>query len=255
MLEVNNAYGIKLTAPKLNFQGLNTHTPDFKSQLSKDVFVKANKEVVFTGSDGDSKFYHAGELSEGSKPVRPKPGTIEIVKAKILKILFKKPFKPESDSKWGFANEQDKVIIKPQFNYARSFHEDLASVQLDKGGQYGFINKAGEMVIQPQFDYADDFSEGLAAVRIGEHNWGFINKDGEMVIQPKFYSVWKFSEGLAAVQGHRNGKIGFVDKTGTEVIKREFYSATNFKDGKSKVGLTEAGNNHVFIDKKGKVVN
>ncbi len=40
-------------------------------------------------------------------------------------------------------------------------------------GKWGYIDRTGKISIRPQFDDAGDFSEELARVRIGE-KWGYI---------------------------------------------------------------------------------
>ena len=52
------------------------------------------------------------------------------------------------------------------------FSEGLSAVRV--GDKWGFINQKNEMVVKPQFEGVRDFSEGLAAVKIGGF-WGFIN--------------------------------------------------------------------------------
>lgn len=48
-------------------------------------------------------------------------------------------------------------------------------------------------VIPLQFDYAGSFSEGLARVQIG-WKYGLIDKTGKIVIEPMFDDVYQFSE-------------------------------------------------------------
>lgn len=87
--------------------------------------------------------------------------------------------------------------------------------------KYGYMNSKGEVVIKPQFDAAYDFSEEMARVgynysKNGEKRYGFINKEGKFVINPVFQNADDFSEGLACVQ--RNSQVGFIDTTGQLVI-------------------------------------
>ncbi|MBI1923598.1 WG repeat-containing protein [Candidatus Poribacteria bacterium] len=57
------------------------------------------------------------------------------------------------DSRYGYINELGKVVIKPQFNYARRFSDGLACISI--GDRWGYIDKSGRYVINPQFDGAD----------------------------------------------------------------------------------------------------
>lgn len=73
----------------------------------------------------------------------------------------------EKDGKWGFVDVNGKMVIKPQFNDARSFSNGLAAVK--QGGLWGFIDSTEKMVIEPQFNDAKDFTDaGSVFVRIGD---------------------------------------------------------------------------------------
>ncbi len=60
--------------------------------------------------------------------------------------------------------------------------------------KYGYIDKNGKIVINPQFDYAKDFSKGPARIKIGGTKtlfdlviggkWGYIDKNGKIVWNP-----------------------------------------------------------------------
>jgi len=62
-------------------------------------------------------------------------------------------------------------LVKPQFDDAWSFKEDMVTVK--KEGKWGYINKEGRFSIEPQFDNAWNFSEDVAAVKKGGE-WGFV---------------------------------------------------------------------------------
>ncbi|WP_218081936.1 WG repeat-containing protein [Anthocerotibacter panamensis] len=70
------------------------------------------------------------------------------------------------NKKYGYINEEGKLVIPAQFEKAYSFSESLAPVQLTKGGPNGYIDKAGKLVISYQFDKAYNFFDGLAIVGI-----------------------------------------------------------------------------------------
>lgn len=48
------------------------------------------------------------------------------------------------NGKWGYIDKTGKMVIKPQFNCARSFSEGLARVWID--GKMGYINKTGKYI-------------------------------------------------------------------------------------------------------------
>ncbi len=77
----------------------------------------------------------------------------------------------------------------------RSHPDEITDYRTSK---YGFIDRNGSFVIAPNFDWARSFSQGRAAVQVEEH-WGFIDKQGKMVIKPEFSWAEGFSGGDAVV--------------------------------------------------------
>jgi len=130
----------------------------------------------------------------------------------------------EKDGLWGYADQEGKVIIKPQFSRADRFSEGLALVWT--GGvpltdpivksfvKMGYIDKTGRWVIHSRFEYYffDDFSYGLVPFRKQSSKWGFMDRTGRTVIQPRFDWAGSFSENVAPVL--LGAKCAHVDKTG-----------------------------------------
>jgi len=75
----------------------------------------------------------------------------------------------------------------------RGFSEGL--IKISCNDKYGFANEQDDVIIPPIYDAVCNFSNGLAAVGV-HRKFGFINKEGLMVIKPHFNMVFGFSEGL-----------------------------------------------------------
>lgn len=130
----------------------------------------------------------------------------------------------EQNGLWGYADREDKVIIKPQFIRADRFSEGLALVWT--GGvpltdsivksfvKMGYIDKTGRWVIHSRFEYYffDDFSDGLVPFRKQSSKWGFMDRTGKIVIRPRFDWAGSFSENVAPVL--LDSKCADVDKAG-----------------------------------------
>lgn len=58
-------------------------------------------------------------------------------------------------------------------------------IAFKNNNKWGFVNEEGKVVIEPQYDNAKSFSYGLAAV-YSKGKWGFIDKNNEVVIDYKF---------------------------------------------------------------------
>ena len=74
----------------------------------------------------------------------------------------------DNSGKWGFVSLEGEVMIKPEYEEALSFSNDLAAVKKD--GAWGFINHANKMVIENKYVGAGHFAdEGTVEVGLGEH--------------------------------------------------------------------------------------
>jgi hypothetical protein len=105
----------------------------------------------------------------------------------------------KADTGYGFLDNNGHIAIQPNYKYARSFHEGLASC-LTKNNKSVYIDKMGRVLIEATYPYCGDFHEGLASIRTKEGFCGFINKQNKLVIQPEYTDTGFFSEGLAAVK-------------------------------------------------------
>ncbi|HKO35818.1 MAG TPA: WG repeat-containing protein [Pyrinomonadaceae bacterium] len=131
--------------------------------------------------------------------------------------------------KFGYIDEQGRVVIKPQFDDAKSFSEGLARVKM--GRKWGFINQAGVLVMPPQFEGSEanhrglDFHEGMAAVSLDGRKWGYVDRSGQIVIQPKYDHADRFSEGIALVRSDYSERVGnetiiYIGGVGKYIDKR-----------------------------------
>ncbi len=109
--------------------------------------------------------------------------------------------------------------------------------------KYGYADANGAIIIKPQFDKALNFSEGLAAVMIKENyveKWGFIDLTGKLVI-PATYKLrpGRFSEGVAAVrigESESSYEMAYIDKTGKRVMENKPWNLNEFHNGYAWVG-------------------
>ena len=175
------------------------------------------------------------------------------------------------NGKYGYMDQGRKLVIKAQFDDARGFVDDLASVKLN--GKWGCIDTTGKMVIPPQYNYVGVFSEGLAAVEQNQ-KFGFMDKSGKIIIPLKYAGISHFSDGLASVclwgkkikgvmgNDRVEGKWCYIDKTGKVVINELFEDANDFKEGLASVRIGEGQDedvppksNYFTSDVKGKGID
>jgi hypothetical protein len=162
--------------------------------------VEALAIVVLGGRQGyidtaghyviNPQFYLVYDFHEGLAAVDPELITKGIITNKDGSLESKIEYK------FGYIDKTGEFVINPQFEFAGSFSEGLAPVQL--GGVWGYIDKTGKYQINPQFEYEDSFSEGLARVKT-LNGWGYVDKTGKYVISPQFDHAGQFAGGLAFV--------------------------------------------------------
>lgn len=126
----------------------------------------------------------------------------------------------KKDGKWGYIDDEGKVVIEPKYDAAYSFSEGLAAVQ--SNGKWGYIDKTGKLVIPFILDSTYAFSEGLAVYGSGYY-YGYIDKTGKKVTEAIYSEASSFQDGVACVK--KDNRYGYIDPTGTPVT--EFVYGSN----------------------------
>lgn len=194
----------------------------------------------------------------------------------------------EEDDKYGFKDENGKVVIPPSYNSVSKLENGLIVVEnenyksgiinnkgeyvaepiydtilssitdgriiFEKDGKWGLFDENGKVIVEPKYEDTDyDFSEGLLTVKLN-NLYGFIDINGNFIIEPKYEEASSFSEGLCAVKV--NGLCGFIDISGNMVIEPQFKDPYNdartarFKNGTCRIDTGIL----ITIDKTGKVL-
>jgi hypothetical protein len=153
----------------------------------------------------------------------------------------------KKDGKFGFINEEGKVIVPLIYSEATAFSEDKGAVAIHD--KWGFVDINGNEFVKPQYDDVYSFHEGLAVV-INNDTYGFIDSTGKIAIPIHFLRAGSFSDGIAPVC-NKKGLWGYIDKNGNEVIACRFNYATTFTDSTGRVVLNGI---RYSIDKTGNIV-
>lgn len=151
------------------------------------------------------------------------------------------------NGKWGFINENGKLEIPFEYDFA-DFFASNGLVKVKKNGKWGYINAKNKVVIPLQYDEAWHFSpNGLAPVK-KNGKYGYIDAKGKVVI-PLQYDIAGFfaSNGLAVAR--KDGKAGYIDAKNNVVIPFQYDRAREFdKTGLAWVQTEDTG---FLIDEKG----
>lgn len=143
------------------------------------------------------------------------------------------PTRTLKGNKYGFVDKKGKFVIKPKYDNASPFEEDMARV--GKAGLYGFVNEQGKEVVPLKYRYVSDFSYGYAAVKETNGAAYFIDKAGNKFGNETYKDVHVFSEGMAAV-ANKSGLYGYIDKEGKQLIGFQYNTASQFSGMRAVVG-------------------
>lgn len=157
--------------------------------------------------------------------------------------------------KWGFINQQGRLVIPAQFDGARGFEGPLAAAK--QGTKWGFINAFGAWVVAPEYDVVGDFSEGAAAVLAGDRI-GFVNSSGQFLIRPRFPAAFHdpgqlpaFKQGLAGVYVESGANAfgwRYIDFAGNDAFPAVFATGSDFSEGVAAVAVSAGSWGYVNRD-------
>ena len=169
-------------------------------------------------------------------------------------------FKINVDGKYGFMDQNGKIVIPAKFNGVWDFDQGMAVAYISEQAdgtfsymsRYGYIDKSGKEIIPFKYDFVENFNDGTARVSI-DNKWGIIDKTGKEIVEPKYSVMYYPYEGLIGILegSYTDGKWGFIDTKGTQVIPPIYESIGNFSEGLAPVKLN---GKFGFIDKTGKEV-
>ncbi|WP_020526170.1 TIR domain-containing protein [Flexithrix dorotheae] len=151
----------------------------------------------------------------------------------------------QKDNKYGFLNEDQKVVIPATFDDVGIFSGGLARVK--QKGLWGFINTEGQIAIPFQFDLARDFKKDTASVRKFNtsyqinpdnqclSNCGLLQQNEKLAMIRKEYEDigTGFFEGFLRVK--KGGKWGYINEEKEVIIPFEFDATEKFNNGLAKV--------------------
>lgn len=118
--------------------------------------------------------------------------------------------------KWGFADRDGNMIIKPVYDFVRTFRDSLARVIVN--GKWGLIDNVGNELCPPIYDRINPSKvDSLYYIRLADRT-GMINRNGKILVPPIYdgISIPVTSSPHIFVIG-LNGKKGFYEN-GTEIL-------------------------------------
>jgi hypothetical protein len=153
------------------------------------------------------------------------------------------------ECEWGYMDTSARVIVPPQYSFARDFVNDVGIVECE--GKWGMVSKNADVLIPCRYDgvqFLENTENRIVRVYIQQPKYGLIDTLGQLTVNAVYEEIGSFNEGRLAVK--RNGLWGFVNSDGLEVIPCRFRDVQNFSMGLAAVKL---GSNWGFIDKQGNI--
>lgn len=116
--------------------------------------------------------------------------------------------------KFGFMNNNGKVVIEPRYDWVEAFHKGYAVVH--KEDQLGLINKLGEVILPCKFRSVAVMSE--TRILISQKNgYNVMSSDGKEVITTSYDSIMPIGNGQYIVS-HDNDMFGVINEVGKVII-------------------------------------
>ena len=173
---------------------------------------------------------------------------------KVRLIPFRK------GDKWGFCDENKKLVIEAKYDNAQPFSEGLAVVSIGRKGRQGYedydsgksgaIDQTGNEIVMVKYDGISSFKDGIAIVRvdIGKtiRKFGLIDMSGREIVPPQYDSISKFVDGFARVE--LNGKLGYIDKKGPVVIPLDYGAVSDSRDFSGGLAVVNKGGQQYLSD-------
>ncbi len=114
---------------------------------------------------------------------------------------------------WGYADPKVQLQIDYQFDYAYSFENGVAIVELD--GFVGLINTKGEEITAIEYEELNRIANGYF-IYTAQRRQGLMNSIGNLVFDQTYQRITKMNEGLLRLEDQNS--IAYFDITKSELI-------------------------------------
>lgn len=170
--------------------------------------------------------------------------------------------------KWGYVDDNNKVIIDYKYDTALAFVDGRAKVE--KGGKWGFIGPNGKEVIKIQYSEIHPWENNRCKVALGGKikndeligaKWGYISYNGDVLLKPEYDKIGPFEDdGVAYVV--KGGKYGYINQSFNFIIPCKYTALGKFNDkgfcwvasGGKLVKNKVNGAKYGVVDRKGNII-
>lgn len=119
---------------------------------------------------------------------------------------------------WGYANPENKFVIRPVFTDACPYEGKIARIAFN--GKWGLISDKGLYVMHPtECDYISEFSSDSIAIVKQADKWGLINARAGYPQEAVYDSITYADYGYLSF---KDGKYGTIDHQGHTILEPQF---------------------------------
>jgi hypothetical protein len=124
----------------------------------------------------------------------------------------------------------------------------------EQEGKYGYQNEEGKIIIEPIYQEGKEFSEGLAPIKLSDR-WGYIDTSGKVVLPFIYLGADQFYIGIASVETEKGEQA--ISQTGElfdreleivseKLVLRSFTEIIDPKKKTYKLGLIDGHGKHIL---------
>lgn len=149
----------------------------------------------------------------------------------------------------GGSTSDEEAYTFSKFDYTQSNFP----VPFQDNGKWGFQDNEKKIIIEAKYDFVRIFQNNIARVKING-KWGLINKDGKILTEMKYDEINLPSNDLMRVVA--NGKIGYINTNGKEIIPTEYdeIEYIEYLDEYQQLSVTRKGDKYGYATVDGVMI-
>lgn len=160
----------------------------------------------------------------------------------------------EKNGLYGFVDQNDNVIIAPQFKHVQEFYNENRAIVSSNGNKYGVIDRMGSYLIMPQFDDITSLTTKSDLYRVQkDEEVGIIDSTGTFVVSYGKYDDIDYNGYYGYVRVKKDNKWGFIDIKGIEKVNPQ-YDEIELPLDSDGFAAVKKNNNWGLIDLDGKII-
>lgn len=132
----------------------------------------------------------------------------------------------EKGSRFGLLNSNNKVIIKPIYDYIYPLKDHFFLVEKNK--KIGVVSDDGKIVLEPIFDDVQSFGDNYFVVQ-DKGRCGVLDKFQRIVVPVEYKSIESLTDYLFIVNS-KDGKKGIINRIGETLLSAHYDEITGLSD-------------------------